>query len=388
MILPLLLVLSLNWITSSAHGSSTLDSRAAAQFGVTIQATEHYDPWMGLTTDDSLMAPHDTDEHLVQKTLDLMLHSKNACERLSALYVADQHTSVAFVPFQNSSEAGHNPEAGYDQGNRILINSGKTYLRHPDNLRKKILHESFHRAQDKMGIYSLSTLHDYSQRAKVVAYLQNRFPDVERDLGPCKLPDVPPAIRGKVEDTVSLQSGALAPSLRLPDFNSLPSAQQALGQLSPAQASVAPKPAPALKTISTKMGKMQIEDSKALPPGESTFDHGYQERRILFLDPDKKSQVEIRHDPGKEPWSGKGGEKVAADSIQWLGPSSNGGGMQFLQIIYKGEPVNNFLEKDHQDRYKGVSIKAIDVDYYNGLVYILTDKQGQRFTVDLRTAKR
>lgn len=215
-----------------ASGSSSLGSDRAAQFGVTLKANERYDPWMGFTTEKTLTGDSKAIEALIGRAKAELVSGEGVdevattpewtpsrdCERLAGRWILDQKTEIKFTPL-NPNADGTFPEAAYDpKGNAILINSTLEYLRHPQNLRRKLIHESFHNVQQKLDlIRAPSDYHLYAHRERILAYLNNRFPDLKA----CVLPEVPEKIRGQVPDMVSGAGGLGGYSARRPLFPDL-----------------------------------------------------------------------------------------------------------------------------------------------------------------------
>lgn len=148
---------------------------------------------------------------------DQMQADSDPCIKQSGLLIRAVGLRIRFTPLPRSG--GFDTEASYDPP-YLNVNSELAYLRHPDNLKKKAAHESFHWIQTNQGwITSDGDIHNYGHRDRIAAYMAKRFPGS----GDCRLPEVPAELRGAVPDRV-ITGGLLDNRIRL---EGIPSVRQA-----------------------------------------------------------------------------------------------------------------------------------------------------------------
>jgi len=191
-----------------AHGAGSYVQRSGEvrPYIPDFKDNERYDPWMGFRIDVSKEPGQKTDVELIAYTIQQMGKHSDICYRWSAQFIQRELTlssSRLRIKFDTLKDSPLHPlEAAYDHFNNvIIINEAKPYLRHPDNLGMKLVHESSHRVQYILDlIRSDQDFHDYAHRAKIAQYLKDHFGKDDRD--ECKFPDVPVELRNKVEDSL------------------------------------------------------------------------------------------------------------------------------------------------------------------------------------------
>ena len=196
--LSLLTVLLLTPLLAHAGVSTNRDNLRALGFGDLVTDDEVYDPWLGFKLNTRL-DPDIRDEKEAQALARAMLWDADPCARQAARLIGRDGTKIVFVQLQDPPTRGHAAEGGY-KDNTIAINSNHRYMLNSRNMKKRIVHEAFHRVQDVLDmVHKESDFHVYAHRPIILAYLEKHFSDGTR----CVLPEVPELLRNSVEDTVT-----------------------------------------------------------------------------------------------------------------------------------------------------------------------------------------
>lgn len=190
-------VVSLLFSGRLAQGSSALTYDSAPP-DAHVGRNETYDPWMGYRMDMSLK-PEIKGPSEAMAFVKTTMVGDDPCMRMAAHLIIRDNIPIHFISIP-SQDPTKPTEADYDPVSHVInISDDRPYLRNPENLKKKLVHESFHRVQQILDLQkTYPGWHNYAARPVIVAYLQKQFPDD----GQCTLPDVPEDAKGTVPDTV------------------------------------------------------------------------------------------------------------------------------------------------------------------------------------------